>query len=158
MRWMQVAVVVLILVGIAFAVAWRMRLFDRPVQSAMVADSAAIESQLRGGKAPRRRRDPPRIISSRFAAACLSPAPVLVYALDRTPKTYWVQLESEIRDKVQAANSLIIRHRLQSNGFEPRYGALYVWDATPALISALRCDTVVSVIEEVSWDDSEEIR
>ena len=55
-------------------------------------------------------------------------------------------------------DSLMIRYRLQSNGFEAQWNALFVRDVTVDVVAALRCDPAVGSIEEVSFNDSEEIR
>ena len=161
-RWkVALALVVLIALGVSVAV-WQMGLFpkrDLSVSSlgTAVADSTTIEAQRRGVSV-RKRRDPPRIRSSRFQGSCLSPAPVLVYALDRTPTTYFVRLAPGTPNPRMVGDSLMIRYRLQSNGFEAQWNALFVRDVTVDVVAALRCEPAVGSIEEVSFNDSEEIR
>jgi RNA polymerase subunit RPABC4/transcription elongation factor Spt4 len=154
--------VVLIAIGVA-GVAWQLGLLPRRHLSAaslgtMVADSTALEGELRQTSGLRRRRDPPRIRSSRFQASCLSPAPVLVYALDRMPIAYFVRLTPGSGNPTLAGDSLRSRYQLVTNGYEARWNALYVKEATPDLVAKLRCDPAVGSIEEVAFNDDDEVR
>jgi hypothetical protein len=82
----------------------------------------------------------------------------MVYGLDRKPTTYYVHLDRGIPNPAGAADSLVSRHRLQSDGYEPQWSAFYVRDANVSVVAALRCEPVVSSIEEVSYNGEEEIR
>ncbi len=159
-RWKLLLVLALLATVTASAIAWQLGLLPQRIaisSGAVVADSATIESEL-WSLGPRRRRDPPRIKSAQYPAACLSPAPVFVYRLDRRPTTYFVHLNRRIPNPAVVADSLVTRHGLQSKGYEPQRNAFYVSDASVSVVAALRCETVVSSIEEVSYNDDEEIR
>ncbi len=157
-RWWLLITVGLMMAALGTATAWQLGLVkSRAAVSSAAADSAAIKANV-PSVSYHRRRDPPRIRSARYPAACLSPAPVLVYALDRTPATFFVRLAGGISNPVVVTESLVTRHKLQSHGYEPPWNALYIKDATPAVVSALRCETAVNSIEEVAYNDLPDLR
>jgi hypothetical protein len=160
----KILLALLALIGLGMAgVAWHLGLLPqrRPNAASLgttVLDSTVLEAELRQASGARRRRDPPRIRSSRFQASCLSPAPVLVYALDRTPTAYFVRLTAGTGNPTLAGDSLRSRYQLVTNGYEAQWNALFVKEVTPELIAKLRCDAAVGSIEEVAFNDADEVR
>lgn len=129
----------------------RIGLLDRRVAvSTAATDSAAIESNF-SSNSRRLRKEPPRIRSVQFGAACPAPAPVLVYELDRTPSMFQVRLAREVADPARMTDSLVKRYRLQSAGYDVKRNGVFVWQVSPAVVSALRCESAVSSIDEVSY-------
>jgi len=160
-RGWGVAVVATLLIALAAAAAWKLGFLDgrrQNASAAAVVDSAALQSGLRSSVRKTRRRDPPRIKSARYPAPCRSPAPVLVYALERMPKTFFVRLAGGIPNPDLMTDSLVNRYKLQSNGYEPAWNALYVKDTPPNIVSALRCEALVNSIEEVAYNEMGDIR
>jgi hypothetical protein len=161
-RWKVLLVLlVLVILGVS-AVIWKLGLVPKQVLTATslgtpLADSTALESERLAARV-RKRRDPPRIRSSRFQAACLTPAPVLVYALDRVPSTYFLRFAPGQPDPALMGDSLRARYALAGAEYEPQWNAVFVKDVTPELIAKLRCDPAIGSIDEVAFNDEEEVR
>ena len=74
------------------------------------------------------------------------------------PTAYFVRLTPGTANPTLAGDSLRARYQLVTNGYEARWNALFLKDATPELVAKLRCDAAVSSIEEVAFNDDDEIR
>jgi hypothetical protein len=144
-------VLAIIVGGIGSYGAWRMGLIkQRPgVGVSVAADSAAIESRF-DRISPRFRPDPPRALSPRFTALCLTPAPVLVYEMNNAPTMFRIQLDRQAGDPKRLTDALVKRHRLMSAGFDSKRYGIFTWEVSPTVVSALRCEPGVASIEEVS--------
>jgi hypothetical protein len=142
--------VAIILGGLGSVAVWRLGLLDRPrVGVSVAADSAAVESRFdRITKGFR--RDPPRTRSARFGAPCLTPAPVLVYEVDKTPSMFRLQLARQARYPDSLTDTLVNRYRLQGAGYDPKRGGVLVWEVSPDVVARLRCESGITSIEEVS--------
>lgn len=149
-RWWLVVTLAVVLGGLGAAAAWKLGFLDRrPVDSSAAADSTVIKSRFTSNS-PRFRRDPPRTRSAQFSPACLTPAPVLVYELGRTPSMFQVQLAREVPDPARVTDSLMKRYKLRGAGYDAKRHGVFVWAVSPAVVSALSCESSVSSIEEVS--------
>lgn len=161
-RWKVLLVLlVLTILGIS-AVVWKLGLVPKQVLTATslgtaLADSAQLESERRDASV-RKRRDPPRIRSSRFQASCLSPAPVLVYGLDRVPTIFFVRLAPGLANAQLSGDSLQARYKLETAGYEARWNALLAKNVSAETVARLRCDAAIGSLEEVAFNDTEEIR
>lgn len=161
-RWKVLLLLVLLTVLGVSAVAWKLGLLSQQALTATslgsaVADSAQLETELRDASL-RKRRDPPRIQSSRFQGSCLSPAPVFVYGLDRVPTIFLVRLAPGIANAQLSGDSLQGRYKLETAGYEARWNAVFAKNVSAETVAKLRCDPAVGSIEEVAFNDSEEIR
>ena len=150
-RWVLMTLLAIVLGGAGSAAAWRMGLIEpRPrVGVSVAADSAAVESNF-NWNTPNFRRDPPRTRSARFGAACPSPAPVLVYQVDSTPSMFRIQLALATPDPNRLTDSLVARYQLKSAGYDRKRGGIFVWQVSPAVVAALRCESGVTSIEQIS--------
>ncbi len=62
---------------------------------------------------------------------------------------FLLRLAPEVLDPTRMTDSLVKRYRLQSGPYDLRRGRVFVWEA--AVVSALRCESAVNSIEEVSY-------
>ncbi len=131
-----------VVVAFALAAAWKLGFLDRAAP-----ERPSLDSGLTSVK-PRRQTEPPRIKSSRFGAPCTAAAPVYVYAPDGTPSAFRVLLANPVSDPSRVADSLAARYGLRSDGYDASRHGFGVYEASPGVVSKLRCESAVSALEE----------